>query len=79
MMQARRQKLLLGVSFGQNVDPFGKIVDLFSQKCGPFKQNRRYFSKIMLFKQNSGFLALKLEVLNKILKQNSEPFNGPFI
>ena len=35
-LQARSQKLLLGGSFGQNVDLFGKIVDLFSKNNGPF-------------------------------------------
>ena len=54
---AHRQKLLLGDSFGQNVDLFYKSVDLFNE----------IEDILWLFKQNSGFLALKLEVFNKIL------------
>ena len=32
-----------GEFFGKNSGAFGKIVDLFLQKCGPYLQNRGYF------------------------------------
>ena len=47
VVQARGQKLLLGGSFEQNVDLFGKIVDFFT-KLWTF-EIEDIFSKIMAF------------------------------
>ena len=47
--QARSQKLLLGGSFGQNVDLFDKIVDLFYKTVDLLNKIEDIFSKIMAF------------------------------
>ena len=47
--QARSQKLLLGGSFGQNVDLFGKIVDVFYNSVDLLNEIENIFSKTMAF------------------------------
>ena len=44
--QARSQKLLLGDSFGQNADLFGKMVD---KTVDPLNEIEDIFSKIMAY------------------------------
>ena len=53
--QARSQKLLLGGSFGQNVDLFGKIVDLLFYKI-----------EDILNKISYGFLNKIVDLFNKL-------------
>ena len=59
MWQARSQKLMLGGSFGQNVDLFEKIVDLFTKLIVDL------FTKVWTF--FTIFLNKIVDLFNKIV------------